>query len=83
MFFPADASFGGQGVTNGKNIKTEDIPMHGCEQSVTLTLPGNTVFFLECTRKTPKPAPKEKAKATPKKAAAKKPVPKTGKSSGK
>ena len=28
--------------------------MHGCDQSVSLTLPGCSVFFLECVKKTPK-----------------------------
>lgn len=71
VFSSDDASFGGGGITNGDKIKTEDIPMHGCEQSVALTLPANSVFFLECVRKTPKPAPKktlekkEGAKAKP------------------
>ena len=54
VFTSDDAAFGGQGVSNGKQIKTEDVPMHGFEQSVVLTLPANTVFFLECTKKTPK-----------------------------
>lgn len=55
VFSSDDASFGGGGVTNGSSIKTEDLPMHGCEQSAELTLPGNTVFFLECVKKVPKP----------------------------
>lgn len=50
--------FGGGGVTNGSVIKTEDIPMHGCEQSISLTLPANSVFFLECTHKEVKPVKK-------------------------
>ena len=53
--FSSDAKeFGGGGVTNGKEIKTQDVPMHGCDQSVSLTLPENSVFFLECVKKTPK-----------------------------
>ena len=53
--FSSDAKeFGGGGVTNGKEIKTQDVSMHGCDQSVSLTLPENSVFFLECVKKTPK-----------------------------
>lgn len=65
VFSSDDASFGGAGVTNGDNIKTEDVPMHGCEQSAELTLPGNTVFFLECKKETPKPAAKPVLKKKP------------------
>ena len=33
--FTSDAEeFGGGGVTNGTAIKTQDVPMHGCDQSV-------------------------------------------------
>ena len=60
VFTSDDASFGGHGVSNGKGLKTEDIPMHGQEQSLSLTLPGNTVFFLECTRKAPGRKPRKK-----------------------
>ena len=56
--FSSDAKeFGGGGVTNGTAIKTQDVPMHGCEQSVSLTLPGDSVFFLECVKKTPQAGP--------------------------
>ncbi len=65
VFTSDDESFGGGGVTNGKNIRTIDEPMHGCEQCVELTLPANTVFFLECTKPGVKPKPKEVKKAKP------------------
>ena len=65
VFSSDDKAFGGGGVTNGKNIKTEDLPMHGCDQSVSLTLPENTVFFLECVKKTPKRAVKAPAAKKP------------------
>ena len=45
--------FGGCGITNGGSIKTEDIPMHGYEQSIELTLPPMSVLFLKCVRKKP------------------------------
>ena len=76
VFSSDDKAFGGQGVTNGKAIKTQDVPMHGCEQSVSLTLPGNSVFFLECVRKTPKRAVRTTAKKA-EKPAPKKPAKKT------
>lgn len=60
--FTSDASeFGGGGFTNGKSIKTTDEPMHGFDQSVSITLPENTVFFLRCAKK------KQVKKAAPKK----------------
>ncbi|MFR8126192.1 MAG: 1,4-alpha-glucan branching protein GlgB [Acutalibacter sp.] len=70
--FTSDAKeFGGGGVTNGSAIKTQDVPMHGCEQSVSLTLPGCSVFFLECVKKTPKRVRRAPAKRTASKTAAK------------
>ena len=70
--FSSDAQeFGGGGVTNGSAIKTQDVPMHGCEQSVSLTLPGCSVFFLECVKKTPKRVRRAPAKKTASKTAAK------------
>ena len=66
MFTSDDSAFGGGGVTNGKSIMTIDEPMHGCEQCVELTLPANTVFFLECTRPGVKPKPKAVKKEKPK-----------------
>ena len=70
--FTSDATaFGGGGVTNGSAIKTQDVPMHGCEQSVSLTLPGCSVFFLECVKKTPKRVRRAPAKKTASKTAAK------------
>ena len=57
-------------MTNGTAIKTQDVPMHGCDQSVSLTLPGCSVFFLECVKKTPKRVRRTAAK----KPAAKKPA---------
>ena len=65
VFSSDDASFGGSGLSNGSAIKTEDIPLHGCEQSAELTLPPNTVFFLECAKKTPKPKKEAKAAKRP------------------
>ena len=60
VFTSDDQAFGGSGVTNGKSIQTVDEPMHGCEQSISLTLPGCSVFFLECVKPQEKPAKKAK-----------------------
>ena len=66
--FTSDAvEFGGGGITNGKDIRTVNKPMHGFEQQISLTLPENTVFFLRCKRKIQKRAAAKKApvKKTP------------------
>ena len=71
--FTSDAAeFGGTGFTNGSNIRTADEAMHGFEQSISLTLPENTVFFLRCKRKAAKKPAAKTTKTTAKKPAAKK-----------
>ena len=71
--FTSDAAeFGGTGFTNGNNIRTVDEAMHGFEQSISLTLPENTVFFLRCKRKAAKKPAAKTTKTTAKKPAAKK-----------
>ena len=73
--FTSDAAeFGGTGFTNGNNIRTGDEAMHGFEQSISLTLPENTVFFLRCKRKAAKKPAAKTTKTTAKKPAAKKPA---------
>lgn len=73
--FTSDAAeFGGTGFTNGRNIRTVDEAMHGFEQSISLTLPENTVFFLRCKRKAAKKPAAKTTKTTAKKPAAKKPA---------
>lgn len=73
LFSSDDTRFGGSGITNGDTIRTEDVPMHGHEQSILLDLAPNTVIFLKCRRRKPKKADAalaaEKEK-TPHKAAA-------------
>lgn len=51
IFTSDKKEFGGSGFSNGKAIKTSDTAMHGFEQSISLTLPENTVFFLRCRSK--------------------------------
>ena len=76
--FNTDAQeFGGSGISNGTAIVSDDIAMHGFEQSVSLTLPPMSVMYFKCTRKKPKRKPKAltdsaKAAAPKKKTAAKK-----------
>ena len=53
--------FGGCGITNGTSIVAEEIPMHGFEQSISLTLPPLSVLYLKCVRKKPKRKPRKKA----------------------
>ena len=56
LFSSDDTRFGGSGITNGDTIRTEDVPMHGHEQSILLDLAPNTVIFLKCRRRKPKKA---------------------------
>ena len=48
MVFNSDEKmFGGKGYFKKKTVKTEKIPMHGFEQSISLSLAGNSVIYLE------------------------------------
>ncbi len=50
--FSSDAAeYGGSGLTNGSAIRSSEPAMHGCAQSVSLTLPPLSVLFLRCRRK--------------------------------
>ena len=65
-----DESYGGGGVHN-KALRSRKTPMHGFDQSITVTLPPlSTVYFSVPEPKEPKPARKKPVK----KAAAKKPA---------
>lgn len=60
--FNSDAEvFGGSGVSNGKKIESQETPMHGHEDSISLKLPGMSVLFLRCVSKKQK-APKKQQK---------------------
>ncbi len=54
IFTTDAATFGGSGVENG-TVTAARVPMHGCEQSVSLTLPPLSVVFLKCKRRLPLP----------------------------
>lgn len=68
-----DVAFGGEGKGSSGILKTEDLPMHGCEQSLQLRLPGFSMLYLALEkerkkrqRKAPeavKPVPPKKTKA--------------------
>ena len=65
-----DEAYGGGGVHN-KALRSRKTPMHGFDQSITVTLPPlSTVYFSVPEPKEPKPAQKKPVK----KAAAKKPA---------
>lgn len=51
IFTSDSEAFGGGGITNGDSIRTQPIPMHGHEQSISLTLPAMSVVFLRCKRR--------------------------------
>lgn len=55
VFSSDNVKYGGSGIENGNNIESSEPPMHGCEQSISLTLPPLSVIYLKCRRKKPKP----------------------------
>ncbi len=63
VFSTENKAFGGSGITNGTVKADKKQPMHGKEQSVSLTLPALSVIFLE------------KAKSAPRSSTAKKTAP--------
>ena len=61
VFSTENKSFGGSGVTNGTVKADAKYPMHGKEQSVSLTLPALSVIFLEKTKSAPRKSTAKKA----------------------
>ncbi len=51
VFSTNDEAFGGTGAMNKKNIRSEKIPMHGFENSISLVLSPMSVSYFELTRK--------------------------------
>lgn len=47
VFNSDDERYGGMGVSNGHSIRTSDRKIHGCSQSVSLTLPPMGVIYLK------------------------------------
>ena len=50
VFNSDEERFGGSGVVNGHNIKTEVMKIHGFDQGLSLTLPPLSVIYLRCTK---------------------------------
>ena len=77
-----DAAFGGSGAVHNKPVRTHKKPMHGFEQSITITLPPmSTLYFEVPTKRTAKTAAdkaKKPGKKTTKAAPAEKAVKKPG-----
>lgn len=51
VFSSDRAEYGGSGLTNGDEIHSEKVGMHGCEQSVSLTLPPLSTIYLKYRRR--------------------------------
>ena len=68
-----DEAFGGSGAVHNKSVRTHKKPLHGFEQSITITLPPmSTLYFEVPTKRTRKAADPAKTAQTVKKTAAKK-----------
>ena len=50
VFNSDEERFGGSGVVNGNNIKTEVMKIHGFDQGLLLTLPPLSVIYLRCAK---------------------------------
>ena len=50
VFNSDEERFGGSGVVNGNNIKTEVMKIHGFDQVLSLTLPPLSVIYLRCAK---------------------------------
>ena len=50
VFNSDEERFGGSGVMNGNNIKTEVMKIHGFDQGLSLTLPPLSVIYLRCAK---------------------------------
>ncbi len=52
VFSTEDKDFGGSGYSHGKQIKSEEIEMHGHKQSILLNMQPLSAVYLKCTKKT-------------------------------
>ena len=50
VFNSDEERFGGSGVVNGNNIKTEVMKIHGVDQGLSLPLPPLSVIYLRCAK---------------------------------
>ena len=67
-----DAEFGGSGAVHNKAVRTHKKPLHGFEQSITITLPPMSTLYFEVPAKRTRKAAEDKTDKAGKKAAAKK-----------
>ena len=65
-----DEAFGGAGTVHNKAVRSKKKPLHGFEQSITITLPPMSVLYFEVPAKRTRKTAEEKdaEKAAPKKA---------------
>ena len=66
-----DAAFGGSGAVHNKSVRTHKKPLHGFEQSITISLPPMSTLYFEVPAKRTRKAAEDKTKK------AEKPVKKT------
>ena len=71
VFNSDDPRYGGSGVSNGKDIKTVDIAIHGYNQAIKIKIPPLSVSFIKLREKLERPI---KAKSGKKKPVKKKPA---------
>ena len=67
-----DEEFGGSGAVHNKSVRTHKKPLHGFEQSITITLPPMSTLYFEVPTKRTRKAAADKAEKPVKKTAAKK-----------
>jgi 1,4-alpha-glucan branching enzyme len=63
VFSSDSTEFGGSGITNGNSIVAQPVPMHGYQQSISLTLPPLSVFYLKLKRRKAKKQEKSELEA--------------------
>ena len=69
VFNSDDTQYGGNGISNGTEIKTSENGLHGLDQSITLNLPPMSAIYLKCTAEAENPRVKREAEAAAKAAA--------------
>ena len=74
-----DEAFGGSGSVHNKAVRTKKKPLHGFEQSITITLPPMSVLYFEVPAKRTRKTAEDKAEAKTEKAEEKTPAKRTRK----
>ncbi len=74
VFNTDDARFGGQGLGDTANLKTEKVPFHEQAQSLVIDLPPMSAMIYRCVRKAPVRKPKAETDAAKAEKAEKKPA---------